>query len=378
MNIRYNKPYLSGQEIKYISEAVLEGRLSGNQTFTKKCHAFFAQRFGFSHNLLTTSCTDALEMIAILLDIKEGDEVIVPSFTFVSTANPFILRGASIVFADSCPNHPNIDPDNIESLITPRTKAIVLVHYAGVACQMEKFMKIASTHNIAIVEDAAQAIDSKYKDSYLGTFGAMSAFSFHETKNIICGEGGLLVVNDENYIRRSEIIWEKGTNRAAFYRGEINKYGWVDVGSSFLSSDILAAFLFAQLENIDVIQQKRIAIWQRYYDALQPLETIAGIELPVVPSYATKNGHIFYLVCKSEKQRNRLITYLKEKSIHAVFHYLTLHDSPYFKDKHDGRPLPHAERFSQCLVRLPLYVELTPQEQQLVIDSIFDFFNSNK
>lgn len=374
MKIRHNKPYLSGQEIVYIGEAVEKGRLSGNQSFTKKCQQFFASTYGFEHNLLTTSCTDALEMSALLLDIQPGDEVIMPTFTFVSTANAFILRGAKIVFADSYAHHPNIDPSQVEALITPRTKAIVLVHYAGVACDMDAFTALAEKHDIAIIEDAAQAIDSTYNGKPLGSLGTIAAFSFHETKNIICGEGGLLVINDEKYQKRSEIIWEKGTNRTAFYRGEVDKYGWVDVGSSFLPSDMLAAFLYAQLENMEYIQQRRIAIWNNYFKALQPLADAGNVELPNIPSYATNNGHIFYLVCNNETERDNLIAYLKSKSIHAVFHYLTLHDSAYFHDKHDGRHLAHAERFTKCLVRLPLYVELSADDQQEVIDQVLAFY----
>jgi len=263
--IPFNKPYLTGKEAHYLYHAVYSGKISGNGMFTQKCHNFFVQRYGFKKCLLTTSCTDALEMAAILIDIKQGDEVIMPSYTFVSTANAFVLRGATIVFADSGASNPNIDAEKLESLITPKTKAIVPVHYAGIACDMDKIMALAEKYNLFVIEDAAQAIDSYYNGRPLGSIGHLAAFSFHETKNIISGEGGMLVINDERFFRRAEIIWEKGTNRAEFFRGEVNKYGWVDIGSSFLPSEIIAAFLYAQLENLDDIQLKRKSIWNKYY-----------------------------------------------------------------------------------------------------------------
>lgn len=368
--IPFNKPYLHGRELVYISQAVASGKISGDGLFTKKCHQFFEQRYGINKALMTTSCTDALEMCAILLNIKEGDEIIVPSFTFVSTANAFALRGAKLVFADSELHNPNMDAEQLEALITSRTRAIVVVHYAGVACNMDRIKSIAQTHGLPVIEDAAQAIDSYYKGIPLGTIGSMSAFSFHETKNVIAGEGGLLAINQKDYIGRAEIIREKGTNRSSFFRGEVDKYGWVDIGSSFLPSDIISAYLFAQLEVLDLIQARRKAIWKRYWDQLAPILPEHGITLPTIPEYATNNAHMFYLVCKNLEQRTALIAALKAQNIHAVFHYLSLHDSPYFTNKHDGRPLANSTHFSNCLVRLPMFYELTDSEIDLVCASI--------
>ena len=355
--IDFNRPHLTGNELKYIQQAVVDNlKISGNGEFTKKCQHFFEERYGFKKCLLTTSCTDALEMAAILCDIRPGDEVIVPSYTFVSSALAFVRAGAKIVFADSMERNPNIDAEKIEELITPKTKAIVPVHYAGVACDMDKIMDIAERHNLLVVEDAAQAIDSYYKGRPLGSIGHLAAFSFHETKNIISGEGGMLVINDERFIRRAEIIWEKGTNRAEFFRGEVNKYGWCDTGSSFLPSEIIAAFLWAQLEG------KRKSLWDQYYNLLKPLADKGLFRLPDVPDYATNNAHMFYLVCNSIEERTALIKKLKENDIQAVFHYLSLHSSPYYLDKHDGRELPNCDRYADCLVRLPLYFDLTNDE----------------
>lgn len=368
--IPFNKPYLHGRELVYIAQAVASGKISGDGIFTKKCHDFFERRFGFGKALLTTSCTDALEMSALLLNVKPGDEVIVPSFTFVSSANAFALRGAKIVFADSEQNNPNIDANELESLITPKTRAIVVVHYAGVACDMDKVMAIANRHGIAVVEDAAQAIDSYYKGRPLGNIGQFGAFSFHETKNIIAGEGGMLTVNDGQYASRAEIIREKGTNRSSFFRGEVDKYGWVEVGSSFLPSDIIAAYLYAQLENMDVIQLRRKTIWSRYWNHLSSELPRFGIQLPNVPDWATNNAHMFYLVCRDLPQRTALIAALKEAGVLAVFHYLSLHSSPYFQGRHDGRPLPNSDHFSDCLVRLPLYYELTDADTDYICKCI--------
>lgn len=364
MNIPFNKPHLTGKEAHYMYQAVAEGKLSGNGAFTKKCQQFFEERYGFKKCLLTTSCTDALEMAAILCDIQPGDEVIVPSYTFVSSALAFVRAGAKIIFADSMKENPNIDAEKIESLITPRTKAIVPVHYAGVACDMDRIMEIANKHNLIVVEDAAQAIDSYYKGRPLGSIGHLSAFSFHETKNIIAGEGGMLCINDERFIRRAEIIWEKGTNRAEFFRGEVNKYGWVDTGSSFLPSEVIAAFLWAQLENMDDIQARRKHLWELYYSYLSPLafRLSPKLALPTIPAYATNNAHMFYLVCNSLEERSQLIKRLKDNGILAVFHYLSLHSSPYYTDKHDGRELLECDRYADCLVRLPMYYELKDDE----------------
>lgn len=356
--IPFNKPFLTGNEIKYIEQAVMSGKISGDGIFTKKCHEFFEKKYGFKKVLLTTSCTDAMEMAALLLDIQPGDEVIMPSYTFVSTANAFVLRGAKIVFADSCPDFPNLDASKIEALITPKTKAIVPVHYAGVGCDMDEIMSIAQRHNLFVLEDAAQAIDSYYKGKPLGSFGHLAAFSFHETKNIISGEGGMLVINDERFSERAEIIREKGTNRSKFFRGEVDKYGWVDIGSSFLPSEIVAAFLYAQLENMEKIQNKRIALWNQYYQELMPLAENDYIQLPIIPEFKTNNGHLFYILCRSETERDNLISYLRSKGIYAVFHYLSLHKSPYYHLKHDGRELPNCEKFSERLMRMPLFYEL--------------------
>lgn len=370
--IPFNRPYLHGRELVYIAQAVASGKISGDGVFTQKCHRFFEQRYGFAKTLMTTSCTDALEMCALLLDIQAGDEVIVPSFTFVSSANAFALRGARLVFADSQAGHPNVDPEQVRALVTDRTRAIVVVHYAGMACDMDPILEIASRRGIPVIEDAAQAIDAFYKGRPLGGLGTMGTFSFHETKNVISGEGGLLTVNDPTLVKRAEIIREKGTNRSAFFRGEVDKYGWVDLGSSFLPSDIVSAYLYAQLEHLDVIQARRNALWQRYWDQLAPALSAAGIGLPNVPDHASHNAHIFYLVCRDLAQRTRLIATLKEHDIHAVFHYLSLHASPYFKALHDGRPLPHSDRFSECLVRLPLFFELKNEECDLICEKVIE------
>lgn len=374
--IDFNRPHLTGKETHYIYQAVADGKLSGNGVFTKKCQKFFEERYGFKKCLLTTSCTDALEMAAILCDIQPGDEVIVPSYTFVSSALAFVRAGAKIVFADSMAENPNINAEKIESLITPRTKAIVPVHYAGVACDMDRIMEIAEKHNLIVVEDAAQAIDSYYKGRPLGSIGHLSAFSFHETKNIIAGEGGMLCINDERFIRRAEIIWEKGTNRAEFFRGEVNKYGWVDTGSSFLPSEVVAAFLWAQLEHIDDIQSRRKHLWELYYKSLSPLTSNLSpkLALPVLPDYATNNAHMFYLVCKTLEQRTALIKHLKDNGIQAVFHYLSLHSSPYYMDKHDGRELPECDRYADCLVRLPMFYDLKDEQVIDICNTINAFF----
>ena len=360
--ISFNKPHFTGKETEYIKQAVDSGHISGNGMFTKKCQKFFQEKYGFHKCLLTTSCTDALEMAAILLNIEPGDEVIMPSYTFVSTANAFVLRGAKIVFADSRADHPGIDEHSIEGLITEKTKAIVPVHYAGVACDMDVIMDVANRHSIFVVEDAAQAIDSFYtgKDGIkrpLGGIGHLAAFSFHETKNIISGEGGMLVVNDPQFTKRAEIIWEKGTNRSAFFRGEVDKYGWVDVGSSFLPSDIIAAFLWAQLENLENIQLKRKQLWNLYMDSFTRLN-LKKIGLPVVPEYATNNAHMFYLVTSNIKQRTQIIKLLKDNGFHCVFHYLSLHLSPFYIENHDGRDLNNTDKFAHSLLRLPMYYDL--------------------
>lgn len=372
--IPFNKPYLTGDETRYIEEAVRSGKISGNGIFTKKCQDFFETKYGFKKVLLTTSCTDALEMCAILGNINVDDEVIIPSYTFVSSALAFVRQGAKIIFADSYENNPNINASEIEELITPRTKAIVVVHYAGIACDMDEIVSLANKYNLLLIEDAAQAIDSFYinkngERKALGSIGHLAAFSFHETKNIISGEGGMLVVNDEKLINRAEIIWEKGTNRASFFRGEINKYGWVDTGSSFLPSEIISAFLWAQLENLDKIQTKRKLIWEAYYGNLNK-KINPDFSLPEVPNYATNNAHMFYLKFNNLESRTAVISKLKENNILAVFHYLSLHKSEYYRDKHDGRGLKNSDKFTDCLLRLPLYYELNLEQVRMITDLI--------
>ncbi len=378
--IPFNKPHISGKETEYIKQAVALGKLSGNGYFTQKCQSFFEQKYGFKKCLLTTSCTDALEMCALLAGIKPGDEVIVPAYAFVSTALAFVREGAKIVFADSCSNHPNIDANKIELLITPQTKAIVVIHYAGVACDMDKIMALAKKYNLLVIEDAAHAIDSYYispvtgEQKALGSIGHLAAFSFHETKNIIAGEGGMLVINDERFISRAEIIWEKGTNRAEFLRGGVNKYEWKDTGSSFLPSELTAAFLWAQIENLEGIQNKRISIWNNYYEKLNALTWKKYYTLPFVPEYATNNAHIFYLLCNSLDERSLLIDYLFRNEILSVFHYLPLHKSHFYRNKHSGRDLPCCDNFSDCLVRLPLYYELSTEEIDKICHTVITSF----
>lgn len=362
--IPFNKPFVTGNEVEYLNQSVETGHISGNGIFTKKCHEFFTQKWGFKKTLLTTSCTDALEMCALLLDIQTGDEVIIPSYTFVSTALAFVRQGARIIFVDSREDHPGIDEEAIEELVTPKTKAIVVVHYAGVACDMDKIMTVANKHHLFVVEDAAQAIDSYYLSSNgskkpLGGIGHLGTFSFHETKNIQCGEGGLLIINDEQFVDRAEILWEKGTNRAAFFRGEINKYGWVDTGSSFLPNELTASFLYAQLEAIHSIQQRRKDIWNWYKENVRALwGADYKFSLPTMPDYATNNAHMFYLLFESLTERTRFITDMKAKGLSPVFHYLSLHKSEFYKKHHDGRDLRNSDRYTDCLVRLPFYYEL--------------------
>jgi len=374
MQIPFNKPYFTGKEIVFIKEVFENGKIGGDGIFTKKCNSFFEQKYGFKKVLLTTSCTDALEMVAILLNIKEGDEVIMPSYTFVSSANPFILRGAKIIFTDSLPNHPNMNVKDLEKLITKRTKVIVPVHYAGMACDMDEIMKIANQNNIFVVEDAAQAIDSYYKNKPLGGIGHLAAFSFHETKNIVSGEGGMLVINDDQFIERAEIIREKGTNRSKFFRGEVDKYGWVDIGSSFLPSDMIAAFLYAQCLSLDIIQNRRKILWNAYYEKLKHLQDENLIQLPQLPVSSTNNAHMFYLVCKNLKERTGLIQILKNNNITSVFHYISLHNSSYFEKQHNGRDLPNADNYTNCLLRLPLYYELDLESVNRICTIITDYY----
>ena len=367
--IHFNRPHMTGKETEYIRQAVKSGKISGNGEFTKRCQHYFEDRYGFRKCLLATSGTDALEMAAILTGVGPGDEVIVPSYTFVSTALAFIRCGAKVVFADSRDDEPNIDATKIESLITARTKVIVPVHYAGCACDMDAIMDIAKRHDLLVVEDAAQAIDSYYtgrdgKKRALGSIGNLGCFSFHETKNIISGEGGMLTINDERFIHRAEIIWEKGTNRAEFFRGEVNKYGWVDIGSSFLPTEIVSAFLWAQLEHLDEIQSERKRLWQNYWNFFSPGK-FDGVRLPLVPEYATNNAHMFYLLFPDLAKRSDFIAKMKARDILTVFHYLPLHSSEYYKAQHDGRALSNCDRYADTLVRLPLYCGLAPDQSKV-------------
>ena len=370
--IPFNKPYCSGRELKYIEKVCHSMTMSGNGEFTKKCHHFFEEKYGFKKCLLTTSGTDALEMCAMLCELNPNDEVIVPSYTFVSTALAFLREGAKVVFADSGSGNPNFTVETIEPLITSRTKVITVVHYAGVSCDMDAIMALAEKHNLLVVEDAAHSIDSFYKGEPLGGIGHLGAFSFHETKNISSGEGGMLVVNDERFIRRSEIIWEKGTNRAEFYRGMVNKYGWCDMGSSFLPSEFNAAYLWAQLEQLEDIQNKRKHIWNMYYNGLYS-KIDSNIVIPRIPDYATNNGHMFYMVCPSLDYRTKFMAFLKERGIQTTFHYLPLHSSDFYRAKHDGRELKNCDKYGDCLVRLPLFYELKDDEIRFIIESIHDF-----
>ncbi len=374
MHISFNKPYFPAFSFLAVTRAANAGTISGNGTYSKKCHRFFEERYGFRKALLTTSCTDALEMAGLLAGIQPGDEVILPSFTFVSTANAFLLRGAKLVFADTLSDIPNIDPAQVELLITSRTKAIVVVHYCGIACEMDRIMELARKNNLIVIEDAAHALDSYYKGNPLGSIGHFGTFSFHETKNIFCGEGGLLTINDEKYVSRAEIIWEKGTNRAAFYRGEIDKYNWADLGSSFLLSDALASFLYLQLQILEKIQRKRIAHWNRYDQLLKPLEYKGLLKLPVIPSYATVNGNMYYFLMPSKEERDKILGYLRSQEIQAVFHYLPLHSSPYFKDKHDGRDMPNTIRFADCIVRLPFFYSLKEKQIRYITEKVSEYF----
>lgn len=377
----FNKPFLCGNELEYIQDAVLSGKISGNGKYTQKCQSYFENNYDFGKCLMTTSCTDALEMAAILCQISFGDEVILPSFTFVSTANAFALRGAKLVFADSQEQHPNIDVEKIEQLITPKTKTIVIVHYAGIACDMDKLLDISERYSIPIIEDAAQAIDSFHTSSSgltraLGSLGTFSTFSFHETKNIISGEGGMLVINRPEYYSRAEIIWEKGTNRSAFFRGEVAKYSWVDIGSSFLPSEITSAFLYAQLESLRIIQERRKNLWNHYQNEFGQFLDEFEIQKPIIPEYSSNNAHIYYLICKDAGQRETIIQALRRVGIHSVFHYQSLHNSPYYSQFHDGRALTHSDNFSDRLLRLPLFFDLDFRAIELCVETILKTLRS--
>jgi len=371
MKIPFNKPFMSGNELLYVDQAYVEGFLAGDGSFTKKCNTWLEQHVGCSKALLTHSCTAALEMAAILVGIQPGDEVIMPSYTFVSTANAFVLRGGIPVFVDIRPDTLNIDESLIEAAITSRTKAIVAVHYAGVGCEMDAIMAIAQRHNLLVIEDAAQGIMSSYKGRALGSIGHLAALSFHETKNIISGEGGALLVNDERFAERAEIIREKGTNRSQFFRGQVDKYTWVDIGSSYLPGEIIAAFLWAQMEEADSITQKRLAIWQNYHEALAPLEQAGVLRRPIIPENCQHNAHMYYILLDSLEKRSMLIEKLKEQGVNAVFHYVPLHSSP--AGKRYGRvhgSMAITQDFSDRLVRLPLWIGLSEAQQGRIVDML--------
>ncbi|MEI7947878.1 MAG: dTDP-4-amino-4,6-dideoxygalactose transaminase [bacterium] len=393
--IPFNKPFIVGKELDYIAQAVGKGKTSGNCPFTKRCQEFFERRYGFTKCLLTTSGTDALEMAAILADIQPGDEVIMPSFTFVSTALAFVRQGATIVFADSCRDNPNLDAESIEPLITSRTKVLVPVHYAGVACNMKKIMSLAAKYHLLVVSDDAHAIDAHYtgrlpvskfpwqklcKDRHdrypLGGIAHLGCFSFHETKNIQCGEGGMLSINDPKLVRRAEIIWEKGTNRADYFRGEVKKYEWVDVGSSFLPSGITAAFLWAQLQDLRRIQNKRVRLWNFYFAGLKPLADRGFFDVPQLPTYATNNAHMFYVVCRSAGERDDLQAHLASNGVQTATHYQSLHDSAYYRDKYRGAGLVNCKRFVECLLRLPLFYDLELGQVRTIISAIKKYYIS--
>ena len=374
MSVDFNRPLPVGKEQEYVLEALQSGHISGDGPFTKKCHAWLQDALGVGQALLTTSCTHALEMSALLLDIKPGDEVIFPDFTFVSTVNAFVLRGAVPILVDIRPDTLNLDERLLEQRITPRTRAIVPVHYAGVGCEMDVIMDLATTHRVAVVEDNAHGLLGRYKGRHLGTFGALAAQSFHETKNFSCGEGGALLVNDQGLRERAEIIREKGTNRSRFFRGQIDRYTWVDVGSSYLPSDILAAYLYGQLEQRERIQSHRRNTWETYANALAGWGSQHGVSLPIVPEHCEQPYHMFYLLMPNLDSRTRFIAHLRSRGIHAVFHYLPLHLSD-MGQRFGGKigDCPVTERVSDQLVRLPLHNLLTGAEQEEVIEAVMDF-----
>ncbi|MCD1279114.1 dTDP-4-amino-4,6-dideoxygalactose transaminase [Psychrobacter sp. CCUG 69069] len=374
--IVFNKPPYTGNEDQYVLEAMRSDKMSGDGSFTQRCHTWFESNLPCKKALLTPSCTAALEMAAILIDTQPGDEIIMPSYTFVSTANAFVLRGAKIVFVDIRPDTMNIDETKIEAAITERTKAIVPVHYAGVSCEMDTIMDIAQRYNLYVVEDAAQGMISNYKGKALGTIGHLGAFSFHETKNYTSGgEGGLLIINDDKFIERAEIIREKGTNRSQFFRGMVDKYGWVDIGSSYLLNDISAAYLFGQLEKADEVNNNRLSAWSRYYKQLQPIQAADKIQLPIIPDDSAHNAHMFYLKTRDLEERNQLLEYLKTEEIAAVFHYVPLHSAIAGKiySEFSGKDI-YTTSESERLVRLPLWYGINESEQNKVIDSIVEFY----
>jgi dTDP-4-amino-4,6-dideoxygalactose transaminase len=375
--IPFNRPFIVGKELYYMAQAVQNGHLAGDGSFTRKCNTWIEQRFHAKKVLLTHSCTAALEMTALLARVGPGDEVIMPSFTFVSTANAFALRGASIRFVDIRPDTLNMDEQKLEQLITKNTKVIVPVHYAGVACEMKTIMEIARHHELLVVEDAAQGVNSSYEDRYLGTIGHLGCFSFHETKNFISGEGGALVINDDRFIERAEIVREKGTNRSKFFRGQVDKYTWVELGSSYLPSELIAAFLYAQLEHADEITIRRKSIYDRYAAGLSRLAEKGILCLPYAPPECSHNAHMFYILVKDEPTRRGLIEFLKTNNIHSVFHYVPLHTSP-MGASYGCRPgsLPVTEDLSERIIRLPCFYELGHEEQDRIISCILAFFGA--
>lgn len=373
MRIPFNKPWVSGKEIEYIRQAVLNGHLSGNGPFTQKCHTFFRERYNLKGCFLTTSCTDALEMAAMLINIKPGDEVIIPSFTFVSTALAFVRQGATIRFIDSGYDRPGMDENLIEELINEKTRAIVPVHYAGIACDMDKIMDLATKYNLYVIEDTAHGIESSCNSKHLGSIGHFGCFSFHETKNIHCGEGGMLAVNDTRFVDRAEIIWEKGTNRAQFFRGDCSYYEWKDTGSSFLPSEMTAAFLLAQIESIEIIQERRLHSWHLYSDGFMDLQRTGMIKIPEIPDYSSTNANSFFILCKDKSKRDGLIRFLLEDGIMVLSHYLPLHKSEFYLPFHDGRLLNNSGIISDTIVRFPLYHELSDHMVMEIISKSVEF-----
>lgn len=376
--IPFNQPLVTGKELEYIQNVLLSGHFSGNGIFTESCHSFFQNRYNIPGCFLTTSCTAALEMAAILLDIKPGDEVIVPSYTFVSTALAFYRQGAIIRFIDSCVDNPCLDATLIEGLINEKTKVIVPVHYSGIACNMDLIKKIANKYSLFIVEDAAHAIESSFNGKQLGTIGDLGCFSFHATKPIHCGEGGLLAVNNEAFLKKAEMVWEKGTNKLQYLRGEVDQYEWCEVGSSFLPSELNAAFLKAQLENIDKVIENRKKVWELYNKELKSLEELRYLKLPEIPEYATVNGYGCFILLKSLQEKLEFLKFMKRKGIMCLPHFLPLHKSKFYKDLHDGRTLYYSELYADTLVRLPLYYALDEEKILYITTQVKDFFKGRR
>ena len=374
-SLPFNYPYMTGKELSYIAEAHLNGKLAGDGPFTKKCHQWLEDHTSCNKALLTHSCTASLEMSALMLDVQEGDEIILPSYTFVSTANAFVLRGAIPVFIDIRSDTLNLDETLIEEAITSKTKAIVVVHYAGIGCEMDSILDIAKRYNIRVIEDAAQGVMSFYKGKPLGSFGDIGCYSFHETKNVISGEGGATLINDPTLVLKGEIVREKGTNRTQFFRGQVDKYTWQDKGSSFLPGEIIAAFLWAQLEEAQLITQRRLDLWDKYHKMFDVLERKGVLRRPIVPEYCTHNAHMYYIILEKSKDRQGLLDYLNIHNISAVFHYVPLHSSPAgIKYGRCGSLMTNTDRVSESIIRLPLWIGLTEEKQQFVFNTIFNFF----